>query len=85
MNNIDEDTKLLVLVQWTGLLPEDMSWESWEKLKAKYNLEDKVALEAQGDVRNRAHTRKGSRGATKQHRNMSKHRDKGRRRRKAKI
>jgi len=43
---------LMVLVQWTGLLPEDSSWESWEILKRDYNLEDKVVLEACKDVMN---------------------------------
>ena len=34
-----------------GLQPEDTSWEPWTKLKFDYNLEDKVILEAHGDVR----------------------------------
>lgn len=48
--NIDIGRKLLVLVQWQGLFPEDTSWEKWEDLKLECNLEDKVALEAHGDV-----------------------------------
>lgn len=44
--------QLLVLVQWTGLLPEDTSWEKWENLKEDYNLEDRVVLEAWRDVMN---------------------------------
>ena len=44
--------QLPVLVQWTGLLPEDTSWEKWENLKKDYNLEDKVVLEARRDVMN---------------------------------
>ena len=44
--------QLLVLVQWTGLLPKDTSWEKWENLKEDYNLEDKVVLEARRDVMN---------------------------------
>ncbi|KAL5162290.1 hypothetical protein HKD37_07G019427 [Glycine soja] len=42
--------ELLVLVQWRGLFPEDTSWED---LKLKYNLKDKVTLEAHGDVMNK--------------------------------
>ena len=42
----------MVLVQWTGLLPEDSSWESWDVLKRDYNLEDKVVLEACRDAMN---------------------------------
>lgn len=34
-----------------GLQPEDTSWEPWTKLKFDYNLENKVILEAHGDVR----------------------------------
>lgn len=49
----EKDSELLVLVQWAGLLPEDTSWEPWAQLKADYNLEDKVILEAQGYVENR--------------------------------
>ena len=48
-----EDKDLLVLVQWDGLLSEDTSWEPWAQLKSDYNLEDKVILEAQGDVKSR--------------------------------
>ena len=47
---------LMVLVQWTGLLPEDSSWESWDVLKRDYNLEDKVVLEACRDVMNNEST-----------------------------
>ena len=43
---------ILVLVQWTGILLEDTSWEKWESLKINYNLEDKVVLEAQRNVMN---------------------------------
>lgn len=43
--------QLLVLVQWAGLAPKDTSWEQWESLKSS-NLEDKVVLEAYGDVMN---------------------------------
>lgn len=31
-----------VLVQWTGLAPEDTTWESWMQLKDIYDVEDKV-------------------------------------------
>lgn len=37
-----EPPKKLVLVQWTGLAPEDTLWEDWEGLKQIYHLEDKV-------------------------------------------
>lgn len=39
------EKKLMVLVQWAGLLPEDTSWESWATLKETYNLEDKVVFD----------------------------------------
>lgn len=41
--------KLLVLVQWRGLLLEDTSWELWTTLK-DYHLEDKVLLDGQMDA-----------------------------------
>ena len=50
--NINSGKHLLVLVQWSRLLPEDTSWESWENLQKDYNLEDKVVLEAHRDVMN---------------------------------
>lgn len=34
-----------VLVQWTGLPPEETSWENWKELHKLYNLEDKVGFE----------------------------------------
>lgn len=49
----EEESELLVLVQWAGLLSEDTSWEPWTQLKTDYNLENKVILEAQGNVKNR--------------------------------
>ena len=36
--------KLLVLVQWLGLSPEDSTWEDWAELQDTYHLEDKVFL-----------------------------------------
>lgn len=62
----EEESELLVLVQWAGLLPEDTSWEPWTQLKTDYNLENKVILEAQGNVKNRhIQQKKCSNGATK--------------------
>jgi hypothetical protein len=43
-------SKRQVLVQWTGLSPDDTSWEDWDKLSAIYNLEDKVGLDGEGIV-----------------------------------
>ena len=40
----------MVLVQWQGMSPDNTSWESWDKLKVEYHLEDKVLLEGQRDV-----------------------------------
>lgn len=54
-----DDRQLLVLVQWEGLLPKDTSWESWEALKAEYNLEDKVILEGPGNVMIRSKEQQG--------------------------
>ena len=45
-----DDCQLLVLVQWSGLLPEETSWEPWRILKDTYNLEDKVVFNAHGNV-----------------------------------
>ena len=39
---------LLVLVQWSGLAPEETSWEHWEELCATYHLKDKVVLPTVG-------------------------------------
>ena len=44
-----------VLVQWSGLAPEDTSWEHWDTLRASYNLEDKVIFPKRGDVSNTIH------------------------------
>lgn len=38
----------MVLVQWTGLPPEDTSWEPWTELQATYNLEDEVVFGGAG-------------------------------------
>ncbi|PNX82033.1 hypothetical protein L195_g038060, partial [Trifolium pratense] len=38
----------MVLVQWTGLSPDDTSWERWDELKDSYNLEDKVNFDGEG-------------------------------------
>ncbi|MCH93770.1 Ty3/gypsy retrotransposon protein, partial [Trifolium medium] len=38
----------MVLVQWSGLSPDDTSWENWNELKSSYNLEDKVGLDGVG-------------------------------------
>ncbi|MCI70800.1 hypothetical protein A2U01_0092063, partial [Trifolium medium] len=45
--------KTLVLVQWSGLYPEDSSWEDLEELKSEYPdiyLEDKVNFDEERDV-----------------------------------
>jgi hypothetical protein len=42
-----------VLIQWTGMLPEDTSWEPLDELRKAYpqfNLEDKVAVDGGRDV-----------------------------------
>jgi hypothetical protein len=44
-----------VLVQWQGLLPEDITWEDWEDLRLAYNLEDKVDFEEGGVDMDEAH------------------------------
>jgi len=41
-----------VLVQWSGLSPDDTSWESWKDLCQNYHLEDKVTLQAPRDDTN---------------------------------
>ena len=46
----NEECKLLVLVQWKGLFPDDTLWESWETFKIDYHLEDKVLFEEHGNV-----------------------------------
>jgi len=56
--NTPTGRQLLILVQWTGLVPEDTSWEKWEPLKRDYNLEDKVVLEAGRNVMNPKLTRR---------------------------
>jgi hypothetical protein len=43
-------SKRQVLVQWTGLSPDDTSWEDWDNLSSVYNLEDKVGLDGEGIV-----------------------------------
>ena len=42
----DTNSKLQVLVQWEGLLPQETSWKDWKQLKSVYHLEDKVILQA---------------------------------------
>ena len=37
-----------VLVQWTGLAPEDTTWEDWDSICTSYNLGDKVVLLEEG-------------------------------------
>lgn len=39
-----EDSHWEVLVQWSGLPPEETSWERWTQLCKEYHLEDKVHL-----------------------------------------
>ncbi|MCH83675.1 hypothetical protein A2U01_0004501, partial [Trifolium medium] len=40
----------LALIQWQGLSPDDTSWESWDKLRSFYNLDDKAGFDGEGDV-----------------------------------
>ena len=40
----------MALVQWSGLPPEETSWESWDTLCSDYHLEDKVSFHAPGVV-----------------------------------
>ena len=42
----------MVLVQWEGLSLEDASWEDWQQLKERHNLEDKVLSKERGDNMN---------------------------------
>ncbi|MCI83124.1 hypothetical protein A2U01_0104399, partial [Trifolium medium] len=37
----------MVLVQCTGLSPDDTSWERWDDLKTSFNLEDKVDFDGE--------------------------------------
>ena len=38
-----------VLVQWRGSTEQDSSWEDWQEFSTRYNLEDEVVSEEQGD------------------------------------
>ncbi|KAJ1379005.1 Ty3/gypsy retrotransposon protein [Sesbania bispinosa] len=49
---VDHQPVRFALVQWSGLSPDDTSWENWDELQSVYNLEDKVALDEGGIVRN---------------------------------
>jgi len=40
-----------VLVQWTGLSPDETTWEDWNQLREDYHLEDKVVLQGPRDDR----------------------------------
>jgi len=40
-----------VLVQWSGLAPDETSWESWSQLCRDYHLEDKVHFQGPWDDR----------------------------------
>ena len=48
----DQGLTRMVLVQWQGLHPDEMSWEEWEGLKERHHLEDKVLFEDHGNVTN---------------------------------
>ena len=75
-----DDKQLLVLVQWEGLLPKDTSWESWEALKAEYNLEDKVILEGPGNVMIRSKEQQGPKSEeANPNRNAEANKEEGRR------
>ena len=52
---------LSVLVQWTGLPPEDSTWEDWTQLQSIYHLEDKVFSDVVGDDKNGPRPRRISR------------------------
>lgn len=43
----------MVLVQWTGVPPEESTWEKWDILQATYHLEDKVNFLREGIVSKR--------------------------------
>jgi len=46
-----------VLIQWSGLYPEDATWEDIDEMKKLYpsfHLEDKVFVEGGGDVMTQA-------------------------------
>jgi hypothetical protein len=45
---VDGSPQQQVLVQWTGLAPEEASWEAWQTMQEVYNLEDKVEFEGMG-------------------------------------
>ena len=36
---------LLVLVQWSGLVPKDTTWEKWDDLRKIFHLEDTMSLQ----------------------------------------
>ncbi|XP_025985463.1 uncharacterized protein [Glycine max] len=40
-----------VLVQWSGLAPDETSWESWSQLSREYHLEGKVNFQGPWDDR----------------------------------
>jgi hypothetical protein len=51
----EDPLQVKVMVQWHRLYPEDMTWEFLHQLQAEFpsfHLEDKVVLEAEGDVIN---------------------------------
>ena len=45
----DNGPRRMVLVQWPGSSRQDASWEDWQVLRERYNLEDKVWSEERGD------------------------------------
>ena len=51
----EDGPRRMVLVQWEGLSHDDASWEDWQQLKERHNLEDKVLSEERGDDMNVEH------------------------------
>ena len=50
-----------VLVQWRGSTQQDASWEDWHEFSTRYNLEDEVVSEEQGDDTDREKEATGQR------------------------
>lgn len=52
-NRSTVEPRLMVLMQWTGLHPDDTSWEEWANVKGTYHLGDKVLFDGLKDDRQR--------------------------------
>lgn len=53
LNHSTAEPRLMVLMQWTGLHPNDTSWEEWASVKGTYHLGDKVLFDGLRDDRQR--------------------------------